>query len=277
VPRPRLGRRFVAEDQVIVGKSFGCDMSLDLGGDLLSMYKTGYTITNFATLFAGDAGEAADAVGTLDRLTLETTDAAGQTLKAARNEAGTAQLLTPRPGTDFHLPVTCGGASFTAGTKVLLASGRAVPIADLRPGEKVLATNTRTGTTSAETVTAVMVRFDTNRYDLTAAPRAPRPAQDFGVSSPGDTVGPYSPSSPTDVAHGASTFTDPKLAGLTGQYHVLPVGTQLPDGLGAFADGADVGGPMPAGHWTIFPTAPMTVSEFGDLFLSLPWQWAGKI
>lgn len=61
----------------------------------------------------------------------------------------------------------CGGMSFTAGTKVLLASGIAVPIASLKLGEKVLATNTRTGKTQAEPVTAVLVHHDTNRYDLT--------------------------------------------------------------------------------------------------------------
>jgi len=39
------------------------------------------------------------------------------------------------------------GASFTAHTRVLLASGVAVPIASLKPGDKVLATNTHTGKT----------------------------------------------------------------------------------------------------------------------------------
>lgn len=56
--------------------------------------------------------------------------------------------------------------SFTPTTKVLLASGIAVPIAGLKSGEKVLATSTRTGKTSAERVTAVLVHHDTNRYDL---------------------------------------------------------------------------------------------------------------
>ena len=59
------------------------------------------------------------------------------------------------------------GESFTAGTKVLLASGAAVPIASLTPGDKVLATNTKTGKTQAEPVTAVMVHHDTDRYNLT--------------------------------------------------------------------------------------------------------------
>ena len=61
---------------------------------------------------------------------------------------------------------SCGGMSFSPGTKVLLASGLAVPIAILKPGEKVLATNVKTGKTSAEPVTAVLVHHDTNRYDL---------------------------------------------------------------------------------------------------------------
>jgi hypothetical protein len=59
------------------------------------------------------------------------------------------------------------GQSFSAGTQVLLASGAAVAIDSLRPGDKVLATNTKTGKTTAETVTAVMVHHDTDLYNLT--------------------------------------------------------------------------------------------------------------
>jgi hypothetical protein len=59
-----------------------------------------------------------------------------------------------------------GGESFTATTKVLLADGKAVPISTLKPGEKVLATNTKTGKNQAETITAVMVRDDHDLYDL---------------------------------------------------------------------------------------------------------------
>jgi hypothetical protein len=57
--------------------------------------------------------------------------------------------------------------SFSAGTKVLLASGVAVPIASLKPGDKVLATNVKTGKTQAEPVTAVLLHHDTDLYDLT--------------------------------------------------------------------------------------------------------------
>ncbi len=62
---------------------------------------------------------------------------------------------------------TCGGASFTATTKVLLGDGKAVPISAPKPGDKILATNTKTGKTQAETVAAVLVHYDTNLYDLT--------------------------------------------------------------------------------------------------------------
>ena len=55
---------------------------------------------------------------------------------------------------------------FTASTKVLLTSGAAAAISQLKPDEKVLATNTKTGKTQAETVTAVLVHHDTDLYDL---------------------------------------------------------------------------------------------------------------
>jgi Pretoxin HINT domain len=59
--------------------------------------------------------------------------------------------------------------SFSAGTKVLLASGAVIPISQLKPGDKVLATNTKTGKTTAEPVAAVLVHHDTDRYDLTVS------------------------------------------------------------------------------------------------------------
>ena len=85
-------------------------------------------------------------------------------MKRARAAAGET---TPAPTTRRARTATPGGESFTAGTKVLLASGAAVAISHLKPGEKVLATNTKTGKTSAETVTAVLVHHDTDLYDLT--------------------------------------------------------------------------------------------------------------
>jgi hypothetical protein len=60
----------------------------------------------------------------------------------------------------------CGGESFSARTKVLTASGAVVAISKLSKGQKVVATSTKTGKTSAETIAAVMVHHDTNLYDL---------------------------------------------------------------------------------------------------------------
>jgi hypothetical protein len=56
--------------------------------------------------------------------------------------------------------------SFTATTKVLLADGRSKPISQLKPGDKVLATSTKTGKTQPEAVAAVLVSHDTGLYDL---------------------------------------------------------------------------------------------------------------
>ena len=61
---------------------------------------------------------------------------------------------------------TVGGQSFSAGTKVVGASGALIAISKLKVGEKVKATNVKTGKTTKETVSAVLVHHDTNRYDL---------------------------------------------------------------------------------------------------------------
>jgi large repetitive protein len=62
---------------------------------------------------------------------------------------------------------SCGGQSFTATTRVLLADGTTTVISSLKPGDKVEAADTKTGKDQAETVTAVLVHHDTDLYDLT--------------------------------------------------------------------------------------------------------------
>jgi hypothetical protein len=74
-------------------------------------------------------------------------------------------------GSDITDAAEAACESFAASTKVLLASGAAVPIASLTAGDKVLATNTNTGKTQAEPVEAVMVHRDGDRYDLTTKSR----------------------------------------------------------------------------------------------------------
>ncbi|MHB1597050.1 MAG: polymorphic toxin-type HINT domain-containing protein [Streptosporangiaceae bacterium] len=87
--------------------------------------------------------------------------------RRARLAGPAAALAAEDAGAAGDTAAACGGMSFTAGTRVLLASGVAIPISQLKPGEKVLATNVQTGKTQAEPVTAVLVHHDTDRYDLT--------------------------------------------------------------------------------------------------------------
>ena len=76
-------------------------------------------------------------------------------------------LLSLLPGNNQNQGPTSGGQSFTADTQVLLPGGKTAPISSLKPGDKVLATDTKTGKDQTETVTAVEVHHDTNLYDLT--------------------------------------------------------------------------------------------------------------
>ena len=107
-----------------------------------------------------------------------------------------------------------------------------------------------------------------------SSPRGARPMQDFGVESFDSIVGPeHGP-----LPKGASNVLNVNDAPLNGHYHILPAGTQMPDGLDIVADGIDVvpNSPHGVGHHTIFPTREMTVNEFNELFKSLPWQYGGK-
>ncbi len=85
---------------------------------------------------------------------------------AAAEEAGSTAAEQAGSTAARDAAESCG-LSFTASTMVLLASGKAVPISALKPGEKVLATNTKTGKTQAQTIAAVLVNHDTSLYDLT--------------------------------------------------------------------------------------------------------------
>ena len=88
---------------------------------------------------------------------IEAADVAGLTDSAASEaESETAD----------DAAASCGGQSFTSGTKVLLASGAAIPISQLKPGDKVLATNIKTGKTQAEAVSAVLLNHDKDLYDM---------------------------------------------------------------------------------------------------------------
>jgi hypothetical protein len=107
----------------------------------------------------------------------EIADIAAEGALDAAEDAGTtaaedtAEQAAEKTGQDEAESCSLGGESFTAGTKVLLANGKAVPISQLKVGDKVLATNTKTGETRAEPVAAVLVHHDTDRYDLAVRTR----------------------------------------------------------------------------------------------------------
>ena len=75
---------------------------------------------------------------------------------------------------------------------------------------------------------------------------------------------------------GASTFKTPEQLPLTGNYHKIPEGTTLPNGLAVKFDGQDVSGTMSPGHATIYPTKPMKPETYVELYNSLPWEHIGK-
>jgi len=112
-----------------------------------------------------------------------------------------------------------------------------------------------------------------NAFGNRQGPRPPRPGIDITLDDNG-MVGPEGLPTP----QGASTFGDVGEAPLTGHYHSIPEGTELPEGLGVVDDGSDVveGSPNPPTHRTIYPTRQMPYEEFADKFNSLPWEWVGK-
>jgi hypothetical protein len=115
------------------------------------------------TVATGGAGAAVDvaADAAVDATTDVAVDAAAEGASETAAEGAGAEA-----GDEVGHSCTVGGESFTAGTKVLLASGAAVPISQLRIGDKVVATNTKTGKTQAESVVGVLVHHDTDLYDL---------------------------------------------------------------------------------------------------------------
>ncbi|WP_314906704.1 hypothetical protein, partial [Propionibacterium acidifaciens] len=99
-----------------------------------------------------------------------------------------------------------------------------------------------------------------------AGPRGARPS-DFDVEDINDIVG------PTPDFKGASAFESRETAErwISGQSHKLPAGSDVPDGLGVHYDNT------PEGHWTVYPTRNMKLSEFNDLFKSMDWHYDGKL
>ena len=92
--------------------------------------------------------------------------ASGEVTQAAEETAGEDAAQAGEDADPASCP-TEGGESFTAATRVLLASGKTVPISQLKAGDKVKAVDTTTGKAQVKTVQAVLVHYDTDLYDLT--------------------------------------------------------------------------------------------------------------
>jgi hypothetical protein len=107
-----------------------------------------------------------------------------------------------------------------------------------------------------------------------SGPKRPRTGIDVFPDAAG-MVGPEYPPLP----RGASTFADVAKVTLSGYYHVLSRGAELPPGVAVVADGVDVDSknPHPPTHHTLYPTIRMPVDTFIDLIVNLPWQYVGKI
>ncbi|MBO0822839.1 MAG: hypothetical protein J2P27_03145, partial [Actinobacteria bacterium] len=156
IKHPTWGKCLQAAAQVgatvFTVATLGAGAEAEIGVDLAveGLSEAGGAVAAEGAAGAVDAGAAAADVGA----------------EAADAGAAAGEEATAAEDTGDLARTTCGGASFTAGTKVLLASGAAIPIRQLKVGDKVLATNTMTGKTQAEQVTAVLVHHDTNRYNL---------------------------------------------------------------------------------------------------------------
>lgn len=119
-----------------------------------------------------------------------------------------------------------------------------------------------------------LYRFDANnpKWNHPDGPPDVIPNKDIRVPKSGIVSGQDPAAGPVQ---GASVFDDPMQAPASGTYWQVPHDTPLPEGLGRVRDGADVGGPMPAGHSTIYPTRDMPYEEFNGKVRSLPWQYGG--
>ena len=115
--------------------------------------------------FVGD--EVLDAVGGGLRIAEDAdvgVDLASEEADAVAGEDGAGDL--------GELGGVCGGQSFSASTRVVLAGGRRVALDKVRVGDKVLATDPTTAKSVAERVRAVWVDHDSDLLDLTVRTRA---------------------------------------------------------------------------------------------------------
>ncbi|GAA2604996.1 hypothetical protein GCM10010436_02740 [Paractinoplanes durhamensis] len=151
-----LGAGFLVRGQVAgVANAVGSSVTRTITGEAQSLDQTKADYEN-GVIFHG-LGTAAGKVG-------------GKVIDAAKSRffgktesaAASAETAGGRLGCN----------SFAADTPVLRADGSTTRIADLKPGDKVLATDPATGRTSIRTVTETHVNLDTDLTDVTVRDRS---------------------------------------------------------------------------------------------------------
>jgi RHS repeat-associated protein len=108
-------------------------------------------------------------------------------------------------------------------------------------------------------------------------PKGPRPNNDIKVDEAGNVKAQACDPANGVWPDGKSATVDPPRSGLSGTFYEVPSGTELPDGLAAVRDGAEVGGPHGPGHVTIYPTRDMPFEEFDTKCRTLPSEPKLKI
>ncbi|MDQ2837152.1 MAG: polymorphic toxin-type HINT domain-containing protein [Actinomycetota bacterium] len=116
---------------------------------------------------AYEAGGAAAFVATWLAPELDLADV-GDAVTAGKAARATRTAKTAETGGAGKLAgATCGGESFTPGTDIVMADGSAKPLDQVKVGDKVEATDIKTGKSTAQTVTTVWVNHDTDLMDVT--------------------------------------------------------------------------------------------------------------
>jgi hypothetical protein len=132
----------------------------DIHGSQASRYDTTWMIINACgRLKNTSAACSKDFLADIERIKFSSPDfpggygRSGGSRSAASSVAKQARKLAKKAGED--------GCSFTGETAVVMADGSTKPIAEVKAGDQVLASNPETGEKGARTVTAVKVHDDT--------------------------------------------------------------------------------------------------------------------
>jgi hypothetical protein len=113
---------------------------------------------------------------------------------------------------------------------------------------------------------------DGRTFKAHPAPRPPRTVKDLGF--PEGTL--ESAIIQPDSTKGASTFSDPRYAPLTGHmYRVAKTVVEAHIDLNVIADGRPLGPHAPT-HHTIYPARAMSIGDFKQQYIHLPWHYVGK-